>query len=66
MQQGMGDPIVLNDEILALRQSVNRQAAILQRVELKLDALCQLLRDNGTISSDDYKRLALWGTEGTR
>ena len=65
MQEGTGDPIALNTEFLALRQSVLAQAAILQRVELKIDALCQLLRNKGMITSDDYKRLTLWGTDGT-
>jgi hypothetical protein len=66
MEHGTGDPIALNGEIHAHRQSLHEHAAILKRLELKVDALCQLLRDKGAITRDDYKRLTLWGTDGTR
>jgi hypothetical protein len=43
MEHGTGDPIALNEEIHAHRQSLHEQTAILKRLELKVDALCQLL-----------------------
>jgi len=50
----------------AHRQTLNEHTAILQRLELKVDALCQLLKTNGTITNDDYKRVTLWGTDNAK
>jgi len=66
MDPGNGDPIALNEEIRSLRQMAEATSRIAQRLELKVDALCQLLTTKGTITSDDYKRLTLWGTDSTR
>jgi len=66
MEQGKGDPVDLNDEIQSIRAMAHTTANTAQRLELKTHALCQLLLDKGLITSDEHKRLTLWGTDSTR
>lgn len=60
------DPTVLAQQVKLHSQFVRESGPTIARLELKLNALGQLLRDKGVITSDEYKRLTLWGTDSTR